>query len=123
MLTWAAQMIMGDRCAGAGWIVKRSERKRVPDAVRHSSCRSAEQGPYQTPESVTVPVLRSSAKRRCIAPRTRSQLPSAQLFQHVGRSKPIRRRADRSLKTAQRLAGHAAELAVRRAAIEAALRQ
>src|SRR4051794_32484779 len=32
---------------------------RVPGAMRHSSCRFAEPGPYQAPVSVTVPVLRS----------------------------------------------------------------
>src|SRR5947209_682303 len=36
---------------------------RVPDAVRHSSCRSAEPGPYQAPAFVTIPVLRSSASQ------------------------------------------------------------
>src|SRR3954468_555892 len=34
---------------------------RVPDAVRHSSCRSAEPGPYQTPAFVTAPALQRTA--------------------------------------------------------------
>src|SRR6185295_13007847 len=34
---------------------------RVPDAVRHSSCRSAEPGPYQTPEFATAPALQRTA--------------------------------------------------------------
>jgi hypothetical protein len=36
---------------------------RVPDAVRHSSCRSAEPGPYQTPVSVTAPALQRTASQ------------------------------------------------------------
>jgi hypothetical protein len=36
---------------------------RVPDAVRHSSCRSAEPGPSRTPALGSVPVLRSSASQ------------------------------------------------------------
>src|SRR5689334_1884302 len=43
----------------------------------------------------------------------RRSLPSPELFEHVGGGKAVRRRADRGLKTAQRLAGHAAELTVR----------
>src|SRR5947209_16155960 len=35
----------------------------VPDAVRHSSCRSAEPGPYQTPVSVTAPALQRTASQ------------------------------------------------------------
>src|SRR3954447_8005861 len=39
-------------CAGAGHKIKREGKRppwfRIPDAVRHSSCRSAEPGPYQT---------------------------------------------------------------------------
>ena len=34
-----------------------------PDAVRHSSCRSAEPGSYQTPYSVTAPALQRTASR------------------------------------------------------------
>src|SRR4051794_19077775 len=34
---------------------------RVPDAVRHSSCRSAEPGSYQTLEFVTAPALQRTA--------------------------------------------------------------
>ena len=34
---------------------------RVPDAVRHSSCRSAEPGPYQTPEFATAPAQQRTA--------------------------------------------------------------
>jgi hypothetical protein len=39
---------------------------RVPDAVRHSSCRSAEPGPYQTQQSLTAPALQrhSASKTR-----------------------------------------------------------
>src|SRR4029077_12710322 len=37
---------------------------RVPDAVRHSSCRSAEPGPYQAPAFVTAPALQRTAPRR-----------------------------------------------------------
>src|SRR3954470_3902087 len=40
----------------------------VADAVRHSSYRSAEPGPCQTPESITVPVLRGSAKSAASRP-------------------------------------------------------
>src|ERR1700712_1498747 len=36
---------------------------RVPDAVRHSSCRSAEPGPYQTPAPVTAPALQRTASQ------------------------------------------------------------
>src|SRR4051812_4481014 len=36
---------------------------RVPDAVRHSSCRSAEPGPYQTPATVTAPALQRTASQ------------------------------------------------------------
>jgi hypothetical protein len=36
-------------------------RIRVPDAERHSSCRSAEPRPYQTPEFVTAPALQGTA--------------------------------------------------------------
>src|SRR3954463_13799152 len=53
-------------------------RERVPGAMRHSSCRFAEPGPYQAPAFVTVPVLRSIMPRRaarCIAPGTQSQTP------------------------------------------------
>jgi hypothetical protein len=32
-------------------------RSRVPDAVRHSSCRSAEPGPHQELRFVTAPAL------------------------------------------------------------------
>ena len=65
MLTWAAQKIMGDKCAGAYGLS--SGKKRVPDAVRHSSCRSAEPGPYRTPAFVTIPVLRSKRVRKSYA--------------------------------------------------------
>jgi hypothetical protein len=37
---------------------------RVPDAVRHSSCRSAEPGPYQTLSFVTAPALQRTKPRR-----------------------------------------------------------
>src|SRR4051794_38183796 len=37
--------------------------RRVPDAVRHSSCRSAEPGPYQTPAFVTAPALQRTASQ------------------------------------------------------------
>src|SRR5258707_12321891 len=37
---------------------------RVPDAVRHSSCRSAEPGPYQAQVFVTAPALQRTASRR-----------------------------------------------------------
>src|SRR4051812_86143 len=37
---------------------------RVPDAVRHSSCRSAEPRPYQTPASATAPALQRTTPRR-----------------------------------------------------------
>src|SRR3954451_21463424 len=40
---------------------------RVPDAVRHSLCRSAEPGPYQTPAPVAAPALQRTASRRAIA--------------------------------------------------------
>src|SRR3954471_9132865 len=42
-------------------------RLRVPDAVRHSSCRSAEPGPYQAPAFFTAPALQRTTplkKRR-----------------------------------------------------------
>src|SRR5258707_8110092 len=46
-------------------------RPRVPDAVRHSSCRSAEPGPYQAPAPVTAPALQrttpqSGGALRCV---------------------------------------------------------
>src|SRR6267142_3144465 len=47
----------------------------------------------------------------------------AQPLQHVGRGESVRRCPDRGLERAQRVAGLAAELAVRSAAIEAALGQ
>src|SRR4051794_37045860 len=37
---------------------------RVPDAVRHSSCRSAEPGPYRTPVLGAAPALQRTASRR-----------------------------------------------------------
>src|SRR3954453_18776216 len=36
---------------------------RVPGAMRHSSCRFAEPGPYQTPAFVTAPVLQRTASQ------------------------------------------------------------
>src|ERR1700709_2306432 len=39
----------------------RRHRSRVPDAVRHSSCRSAEPGPYQAQAFVTAPALQRTA--------------------------------------------------------------
>src|SRR3979409_1681635 len=36
---------------------------RVPGAMRHSSCRFAEPGPYQTPVSVTAPALQRTASQ------------------------------------------------------------
>src|SRR6185295_6419255 len=41
---------------------------RVPDAVQRSSRCSAEPGPYQTPVSVAVPVLRSGMKNAASRP-------------------------------------------------------
>jgi hypothetical protein len=41
--------------------IMHDHRPRVPDAVRHSSCRSAEPGPYQTPEFATAPALQRTA--------------------------------------------------------------
>src|ERR1700704_5707200 len=38
-------------------------RPRVPDAVRHSSCRSAEPGPCQTPALCTAPALQRTASQ------------------------------------------------------------
>jgi len=42
----------------------------VPDAVRHSSCRSIEPGPYQTPAFVTALALQPTASKsyalRCV---------------------------------------------------------
>jgi hypothetical protein len=35
----------------------------VPDAVRHSSCRSAEPGPHQTSAFVTAPALQRTASQ------------------------------------------------------------
>src|SRR5205823_9024010 len=52
-----------------------------------------------------------------------SILPPPEPLQHVGGGKSVRRRPDRGLEAAQRLARLAAELAVGGAAIEAALRQ
>src|SRR4051794_39371848 len=49
--------------------------------------------------------------------------PPPEPLQHVGGRKSIRRRPDRGLEAAQRLPRLAAELAVRNATIEAALRQ
>src|SRR5882762_3077107 len=37
--------------------------RRVPGAVRHSSCRSAEPGPYQTPACVMAPALHRTASQ------------------------------------------------------------
>jgi hypothetical protein len=48
-------------------IIGRQAGFRVPDAVRHSSCRSAEPGPYETPAFGTVPALQRTTplkKRR-----------------------------------------------------------
>ena len=52
----------GDR-AGAEAI----EHARVPDAVRRSSRRSAEPGPYRAPTFVTAPALQRTAATRCAA--------------------------------------------------------
>src|SRR4051794_37214888 len=46
-----------------GLIDEKGAVTRVPDAVRHSSCRSAEPGPYQTPEFVTAPALQRTASQ------------------------------------------------------------
>src|SRR3954462_7087692 len=48
-------MVNGRRHSGARSL------RRVPDAVRHSSCRSAEPGAYQTPEFGTAPALQCTA--------------------------------------------------------------
>src|SRR5438309_7115293 len=40
---------------------RRDTSHRVPDALRHSSCRCAEPGPYQTPACVTAPALQRTA--------------------------------------------------------------
>src|SRR4051812_40935903 len=50
----------GDKCVGATAAMRAS---RVPDAVRHPSCRSAEPGPYHTPEFVTAPALQRTASQ------------------------------------------------------------
>src|SRR4051794_35277969 len=42
-------------------VVGHVDSSRVPGAVRHSSCRSAEPGPYQTPALVTTPALQRTA--------------------------------------------------------------
>src|SRR3954466_14119451 len=39
------------------------ELTRVPDALRHSSCRCAEPGPYQAPEFATSPALQRTASQ------------------------------------------------------------
>src|SRR4051812_13940762 len=50
---------------------------RVPDAERHSSCRSAEPGPYQAPAFVTAPALqRTTPQVRRAALRPRHELLS-----------------------------------------------
>ena len=66
-------------------------RPRVPDAVRHSSCRSAEPGPYHAPVFVTAPaqqrtatqVLRAALRpghERPLAAIQRGCHPSGQVF-------------------------------------------
>ena len=55
--------------------------------------------------------------------KTRKTKLTPQPLQHVGGGKTVRRRPDRGLEAAQRLPGLAAELAVRRALVEAALGQ
>ena len=49
--------------AGADAGKVESEVSRVPDAVRHSSCRSAEPGPSQAPDLVTAPALHTTSSR------------------------------------------------------------
>src|SRR3954466_6042055 len=85
MSAWAAQKIMRDKCAGAGCIVKRSflVMRGLDPRIHPSSSDSFEEDG-----------LPGQARRG------RSSLSSAQLFQHVGRGKSIRRRADRGLETA-----------------------
>src|SRR6185437_11273517 len=62
-------------------------------------------------------------RNRVPNPGTPPESVPAEPLQHVGRGKSVRRRPDRGLEAAQRVAGLAAELAVRRALIEAALDQ
>jgi FkbM family methyltransferase len=57
-VTWHRHTRPTGAIEGLGlFFATREAAQRVPDAVRHSSCRSAEPGPYQTPESVTAPAL------------------------------------------------------------------
>src|SRR5437763_14733449 len=44
-------------------LARSHRQRRVPDAVRHSSCRSAEPGPYQAPVFVTAPALQRTASQ------------------------------------------------------------
>ena len=58
--------VSGDGAArdrgAARWIeAGKEDVSRVPDAVRHSSCRSAEPGPYHAPELVAAPALQRTA--------------------------------------------------------------
>src|SRR3954466_8808857 len=54
--------------ANGGVLASPDRRARVPDAVRHPLCRSAEPGPYEAPACVTVPALRSSVKNAAARP-------------------------------------------------------
>src|SRR3954453_19352650 len=68
----------------------------VPDAVRHSSCRSAEPGPYQAPAFVTAPALQRTASQelRHRGSRTRVNALLALLVGHkINHHLPIARTA------------------------------
>jgi hypothetical protein len=62
---------------------------RVPGAVRHSSCRSAEPGPYQAPAFVTAPALQRTASRRA----TRCAASGARMLLNSSAAGPGRRSA------------------------------
>ena len=65
---------------------------RVPDAVRHSSCRSAEPGPYRAPALVTAPALQRTTPRRAaraLRPGNASNPPREKLHQTAVRQTTI----------------------------------